>query len=204
MVDPDRLSRWISMRSLVMKRMTLIAATSASVVALGIAAAALAHGGSRMGGDACPAGHEEHCGAAQSSERPGHGMGHGMGGHGMRGHGMGGQGMHGSVSQRGLDALKAELKLTAAQQSVFEKYVAIVKTQSEARQGMHEKMHAGSADHHAMHDTMREYNRQAAVERAAVRKEVYDVLTAEQRVIADRYLGDSRMAMGGRHGHRHH
>jgi LTXXQ motif family protein len=180
-----------------MKRTTLIAASSASVVALGIAAAAFAHGGSRMGEGACAAGHE--CGAAQG----GGSMGHGMRGHGMGGHGEGRHGMHSGVSPRGLDALKTELKLTVAQQPVFDKYLALVKTQAEARQRMHEGMHSGKVDHHAMHDTMQAFNRQAATELAATRKELNDALTPEQRAIADRHLDDSRMAMRGGRGHRH-
>ncbi len=198
-----------------MKRTTLIAATSASLVALGIAAAAFGHGGGGPRGDAeaCPAGHEEHCGAAGRSGQGtgGHGMsGHGMSGHGMSGHGMrgqgmgghggGGHGMRGSMSPGGLDTVKAELKLTAEQQPVFETYAALVKTQAEARKRMHEGMHSGSADHHAMHDTMQAYNRQAAIELTAVRKALFDVLTPEQRAIADRNLGNSSMAMGGGHG----
>lgn len=189
-----------------MKRTTLIAATSASLVALGIAAAAFGHGGGgpRTGEGACPAGHEEHCGAAQGGGRSGHGMGgHGMSGHGMGGHGEGGHGMRGGMSLAGLDTVKAELKLTAEQQPVFEKYAALVKTQAEARKRMHDGMHSGSADHHARHDTMQAYNRQAAIELTAVRKELYDVLTPEQRAIADRNLGNSSMAMGGGRGHRH-
>ncbi len=199
--------------NMAMKRTTLIAATSASLVALGIAAAAFGHGGGgpRAGAEACPAGHEEHCGAAGRSGQGtgGHGMsGHGMGGHGMRGQGMGGHGggghgMRGGMSLAGLDTVKAELKLTAEQQPEFEKYADLVKTQAEARQRMHEGMHSGSADHHAMHDTMRAYNRQAAIELTAVRKALFDVLTPEQRAIADRNLGNSSMAMGGGRG-RHH
>ncbi len=226
------------MGNMAMKRTTLIAATSASLVALGIAAAAFGHGGGgpRAGAEACPAGHEEHCGAAGRSGQgtgghgmSGHGMGshgmgshgmgshgmgsHGMGGHGMGGHGMrgqgmgghggGGHGMRGGMSLAGLDTVKAELKLTAEQQPEFEKYADLVKTQAEARQRMHEGMHSGSADHHAMHDTMRAYNRQAAIELSAVRKALFDVLTPEQRAIADRNLGNSSMAMGGGRG-RHH
>ena len=176
-----------------MKRTTLIAATAASLVALGFAAAAFAHAGE----GACPAGHEEHCGAAQGG---GH-SGHGMRGQGMNRHGESGHGMHGGTSLRGLDSLKVELKLTPAQQPVFEKYAALVKTQAEARKRMHEGMHTGTADHHAMHDTMRAYERQAAVELVAARKELTDALTPEQRTIVDRTLSDSRMAMG--RGHRH-
>ncbi|MFN0301624.1 MAG: Spy/CpxP family protein refolding chaperone [Burkholderiales bacterium] len=172
-------------------------------MALGIAAAAFAHGGGgpRAGDGACPAGHEEHCGATQGGGRSGHGMsGHGMRGQGMGGHGDGGHGMRGGLS---LDAAKAELKLTPEQQPAFEKYAALVNTQAEARKRMHEGMHSGSADHRAMHDTMQAYNRQAAIELTAVRKELYDVLTPEQRAIAERNLGNSSMAMGGGRGHRH-
>lgn len=172
-----------------MKRTTWIAATSASAVALGIAAVAYGHGGPRAGESACPAGQEEHCGTAQES---------GRGGHGMGGHGMGG-----GVSQSRIDALRAALKLTSAQQAVFDKYAALVATQTEARQRMYQGMHSGTADHHAMHDTMRAFNRQAATELAAARQELDGVLSAEQRAIVDRTLGDSHMAMrGGRV--RHH
>ncbi len=216
MVEPRGSYQSFSMGNMAMKRTTLIAATSASLLALGIAAAAFAQGGAGPGAadGACPAGHEEHCGAAPGGGRSGHGMGgHGMGGHEMSGHGMrgqrmgghgdGGHGMRGSLSLGALDTVKAELKLTPEQQPAFEKYAALVKTQAEARKRMHEGMHSGSADHHAMHDTMQAYNRQAASELTAVRKELYDVLTPEQRTIADRYLSNSRMAMGGGRGHRH-
>ncbi len=175
-----------------MKRTTWIAATSASVVALGIGAAALAHGGPRVGESACPAGHAEHCGAAQQS---------GQGGHGMGGHGMGGHGMGGGVSASRLDSLRDELELTATQQSVFDKYAALVATQAEARKRMHEGMHSGTADHHAMHATMQAFNRQAATELTAARKELNDALSPEQRAIADRTLSDAPMAMRGGRGH---
>lgn len=77
-------------------------AGAALVGAMVVAVPVLAHGDHGQGNasaarEACPAGHEEHCGAQANA-----GGGHAQGGHGMRGQGMGqhamgrhGMGMHG-------------------------------------------------------------------------------------------------------------
>ena len=163
-------------------RTTLMAATAVSVAALAVTATAYADGDSGMGGDM---------------------GGHAMHGQVMGGHGSSGQGMRPTMPMRGLDSIKADLKLTAAQQPAFDRYADLVNTQAEARQRMHDGMRGGTSDHRAMHDTMQAYNRQAATELAAAREALYGVLIPDQRAIAERYLGDSRMAMGGGREHRH-
>lgn len=157
-----------------------------------VAGTAVAHGGGRHRMDGHGMGR--------------HGMmgmgGHGMGGHGMGGHGMGGHGMMG-VGVARLDALKTELNLRPDQGAAWDTYASTLRDQAEARRKMHEGMHGGSVDHHAMHETMRAYNRQAASELAAAQKALYDALTPEQRGIADRHLARPVAANAPQRHHQH-
>lgn len=71
---------------------------------------------------------------------------------------------------------------------------------------MQGSMHSGSGDHQAMHTTMMAWQKEAFAQRSAARQALYDVLTAEQRKDADRYLDRGQTLAGvGRQGsgHRH-
>ncbi len=180
------------------KRLMVGLAGGALAGALGVAAAAWAHGGA-----------DEH--------RGGHGMGgmqmgmHGadMQGGGMQGMGMGrmggGMGMHGNAAN--LDTLKDALKLTAEQQPAWEKYAEVARRQAEARDKMRSAMHNGTVEHGAMHETMAAFQREAAKEIGQAREQLSAVLNAEQRQVLDS-RGSGRghgrggpMARGGEHRH---
>ena len=164
-------------------------ATSASLLAVaGISASVWAHSDTGTG-----------TGEMRTPGMQGmHGMGGMHGGQGMRG-------MSGESSQQ-LGELKAALKLTAEQQPVWEKFEQLVGEQNAARRQMRESMHSGSGDHSALRNTMIAWQKEAFAQRSAARQALYAVLTAEQRVEADRYIGPGQALAGiGRQGsgHRH-
>lgn len=139
------------------------------------------------------------------------GMGSGWGpGMGMQG-GMRG-GMHGpetaaDISIR-LAALKADLKITAAQDSTWEKYTAFVEKQAESHEALHAQMQAqfnssgvSPADRTAQRDTMLKLRDQYLAQRDTALKDLQAVLTPEQKLLADQRLsfmyGGPRMAWRG-------
>lgn len=157
----------------------------ALVGALGVMAAAWAHGGP---GGADQGGHGMR----------GHGSGHAMGmQHGMGG--MHGMGMHGGAA--GLASTKDALKLSAEQLPAWEAYAATVNRQAEARERMRSAMHSGTVEHGAMHETMAAFRREAAKEIAEARAALIAVLSAEQRQVFEQPRPGRAMAQGG--GHRH-
>lgn len=167
-----------------------------------------------------------HPGMAQGM---GHGLGMGQGmGHGMH-RGMGTEPgkaaapMAATLEQR-LQAQKSALQITGAQESAWTAYAAVLTRQVEARNNMREKMHAQMApgtalpDRAAMHETMQKLQQELATQRTAAVKDLYAVLSPEQKALADQQLGGrggQRMAgpmgrgmggqmggqMGGHHGH---
>lgn len=179
-----------------MKPATKIALTIAAALSLGMSAAVV---------NAHPNG-------------PGAGMGWGMGpGYGMHGHGMGpGQGMRGqgmgpgggafpgAVEER-LAALKSELGITAAQESAWQALVNNAKQHAENRQAWFAKMReartADSAPERLAQRTEIMKQRLAEMEtNAAALKNLYAVLSPEQKLIADKRFGGFGPRVGAGYG----
>jgi Spy/CpxP family protein refolding chaperone len=130
---------------------------------------------------------------------PGAGMGWGgghMGGYGP-GYPMGPQGMFNGYSgngENGLAALKAQLGITAEQESAWQAYTKNATQQNENRQAWFAKMHearsAGSAPERLARQTEYMKQRQAEMEaNTAALKNLYAALTPEQKAIADERFG---------------
>lgn len=196
-----------------MKRTYKVIAGAAAVLSLALAASVYAHPGGGWG--------------------PGYGMGQGMGpgmGYGMgygMGHGMGpgmgpgmGRGMGpgmGPGMGRGMgpadmtaaatartSQLKADLKITQAQEAAWKAYETAVTQQAAAMQAMRTQMQAQpgtSAPDWAAHREAMFKQRQAGLQaHTAALKDLYAVLTPEQRAIADRDMGPmGGLRMGGWH-----
>ncbi|HRD96968.1 MAG TPA: Spy/CpxP family protein refolding chaperone [Rubrivivax sp.] len=173
-----------------MKPTTTFAAVVLATLSLAAANAAFAHPGMGMG------------------PGMGHGMGPGMGQHagpGMR-HSMGGP-ETAAVAQARLPALKAELKITAAQESAWAAYAGVVQQQAEQREAtrtqMQTRMHdpkLSDAERTALRESMLKTRDQHLAARTAALKDLQAVLTPEQRAIADSKLQPMRghrMAMRG-------
>ena len=149
---------------------------------------------------------------------PGGGMGWGMGpGNGMHGYGMGpGYGMHGygmgpraganpAAAEERLAALKSELGITANQESAWQAIVNNAKQQVENRQAWFAKLReaqpAGSAPERLAQRT--EIMKQRLTEmqaHTAALKNLYAVLTPEQKLIADKRFGGYGPRMGAGYG----
>ena len=125
---------------------------------------------------------------------PGMGMGHGMGpGMGTGpGHGPMGGFDAGAVADARLTYMKAQLKITPAQETAWQAFATASKQQSASMQSLRERMwdSAGSApDHMALRA---EAMQQRAAAMAAVSNAfgaLYAVLTSEQKAIADQGYG---------------
>ncbi len=134
----------------------------------------------------------------------GWGMHGGMGGPGWMGGGRGpmGFGMYGGMSASDIAAVtanrtaefKSELKITPAQESAWKAYEAAVQQQAGAMQTMHTQMQAlwqsrtgpGSTDSAAQRDAMIKLHDTAWAGYDTAVKDLYAVLTPEQKAIADR------------------
>lgn len=159
-------------------RNTLLAVTfiAASLAATGLA---LAHGGM---GNAAP------------------GMGHGMMG-----------GMHGPEAAATMGARlaewKASLKITPAQETSWSRFAALLTQQAEARDALRTQMHAqmsdpnsaGTLDRAAQHEAMQKVQQANVAARDVALKDLYAVLTPEQKAVADQHLQGRRgHGMAGR------
>ena len=181
-----------------MKRATKILITVGTALSLGLAAAAVSAqpygpgwGGGPMGGNG-PGWHMGGYGPG-----PGYGMGPGMmGGYGP-GYGMGPQarfgGNYGNVDDN-LAALKTELGITAKQDAAWQAFTKNAKQQNENRQAWFAKMQqarsVGSAPELLAQRTEILKQREAVAEaNAAALKNLYAVLTPEQKTIADQRFG---------------
>ncbi|MBI4294255.1 MAG: Spy/CpxP family protein refolding chaperone [Betaproteobacteria bacterium] len=181
-----------------MKSSTKIALAIASALTLGLGAAAVnAHPYGYGPGGGMGSGMGPGYGMHGQGMGPGHGMrGHGMGpGYGMRGYGMGpgGGAFPGAVEGR-LAALKSELKITADQESAWQAIVANAKQHAENRQAWFAKMREArvpeSAPERLAQRTEIMKQRLAEMENnASAIKNLYAVLTPEQKTIADKWLG---------------
>jgi len=179
-----------------MKRATKIVIALGTAVSLGLAAAAVsAHpsgygpgwGGGHMGGYGMGPG-------MMGGYGPGYGMGPGMmGGYGP-GYGMGPQARFGGNVDDNLAALKTELGITAKQDAAWQAFSKNAKQQNENRQAWYAKMQqarsAGSAPELLAQRTEILKQREAEAEaNATALKNLYAVLTPEQKTIADQRFG---------------
>ncbi|MDP3761447.1 MAG: Spy/CpxP family protein refolding chaperone [Ramlibacter sp.] len=175
-----------------MKRTYKAIAGVAAVLSLALAATVYAHPGGGMG--------------PGSGMGPGHGMGPGMG-MGM-GRGMGAADMTAAASAR-MAQLKAELKITSAQETAWKAYEAAVTQQAAAMQAMRTQMQSlmhnaqpgtTAPDWAAQRDAMFKQREAGQQAHTAAVKALYSVLTPEQRAIADRDMGPmGGYRMGGWH-----
>ncbi len=186
-----------------MKRATKIALSAVTALTLGLATAVVS---------AHPYGDGPGWGMGQGpgygpGYGPGAGMGRGMGpmgygpmGHGPMGRGMGPQayGNPAAAADWRLSGLKSELKITAAQESAWRAFADQAKQQAEAMQKLMSSTQ-GSAQATAP-ERMEQRNqmmkqRQEQMEKGtAAFKDLYAVLTPEQKALADQHFG----MMGGR------
>jgi Spy/CpxP family protein refolding chaperone len=166
-----------------MKNTTKFVAVSLATMSIAVASAVFAHPG--MG--------------AGPGMGYGMGMGQGMGpgygiGPGMRG-GMFGAETPAVVGAR-LSDLKTELKITAAQEGAWQAYAAVVQTQAEQRQAhrtqmqaqMQDPQAAANMDRSAQHEAMMKVRDEHLAARSAALKDLYAVLTPEQKALADQRL----------------
>ena len=147
--------------------------------------------------------------AATFAHGPGFGYGYGMGGYGM-GPGMmggyGGYGMHGGYGPggygpgmmygqgfggpgawgAGLDSLKTELKLTGKQTAAWDTFETAVRGQRDAMIATHNAMWSTGPDPEA-HVAFMQQRLDGLKTVQKARTDLYNVLTPEQKAIADRY-----------------
>ncbi len=198
-----------------MKRITKIAVAVGAALTLGLGAAAVSaqpfgygmgpgmmggysqgygpgYGGGHMGGYGQGYGMGP---GMMGAYGPGYGGGH-MGGYGQ-GYGMGPQAMFNANSGNaddGLAALKAELGITAKQDSAWQAFAKNAKQQNENRQAWFAKMqeahNAASAPEQLAQQTEFMKQRQVEMEaNASALKNLYATLTPEQKSIADQRFG---------------
>jgi Spy/CpxP family protein refolding chaperone len=183
-----------------MKLTYKIIAGAAATLALALAGTVYAHPGGGMGWMGGPGG----MGGGMSWMGGPGGTGHGMG-YGMRG-GMAGADMAAVAASRTAE-LKTQLKITPAQETAWKAFEAVVQQQATAMQALRSQMHAqmpngqagaGGTDFAALREAMiRQHDAGQAAHSAAL-KDLYAVLTPEQRAIADR----NTFGMGGYRGAR--
>ena len=173
------------------------------LVAVAIAAAvgsAFAAGPGWQGGRGPAAGYgpgSENC-LMMGSAGPGAGYGSMMGGMGWGGRMGGGGMMDPAAAEARLESVKGALKITAEQESAWNAYAGAVKAQAETRAKFREQMAA--TDPAARTELQSQHfaaNAEAAKSLAAARDGLYAVLTAEQKVIADRVIGFPGFARRG-------
>jgi len=197
-----------------MKTTTKIIAAAAATLSLALAGAVFAHPGGGMGwgpgmghGPGMGMGPGMGYGPGMGGMGPGMGYGPGMGmGPGMRGMGPGAGGSDMAAATAGrLAALKVQLKITAAQDSAWKAYESVVTQQSTAMQAKRDDFHAKlqntqpgatPADMAAHRDAMFALRESGFAANSAALKDLYAVLTPEQRAIADRTMNYA----GGRRG----
>ena len=123
-------------------------------------------------------------------------MGAGMGPHGMDGRM--GAGNPAVMVESHLTSLKSELNLTPGQEGAWQAFADKAKQQAESMQAMRGTMQqaAGSAPERMSQHTEMMKQRLAGMETmASAVKDLYAILTPEQKAIADKHF----QMMGGRH-----
>jgi LTXXQ motif family protein len=192
-----------------MKRVTKIAIGVGTALSLGLATAVVS---------AHPYGDGPGWGMGQAMGQgpgygPGAGMVRGMGpgggpgpmgggpmGYGPMGHGMGPQAYAnpGAAAESRLSGLKSELKITAAQESAWKTFADQAKQQAEAMQALMTSAQ-GSAQATAperleLRNQMMKKRQEQLEKTTTAFKDLYAVLTPEQKALADQHFG----MMGGR------
>jgi len=188
-----------------MKTTTQLAAVSLAVLGFALAGAVSAHPGYGMGPGAGmgPGTGAGPCMGAGPGAGPGMGMGMGPGMHG-RGPGAADAA---AVGAR-FDALKAEIKITAAQEAAWQAYVTVVQQQVEQRQAlrtqmqaqMHDPQAAATVDRAAHYEAMSKVRETHLAARQAALNDLFAVLSPEQKALAEQRLAPGaghRMAMRG-------
>ena len=191
-----------------MKRATKIAIGAVTALTLGLATAVVSahpYGDGPGWGMGQGPGYGPGAGMGQGYG-PGHGMGRSMGsgpmGHGPMGRGMGPQG-YGNPSAMA-DArnayFKSELKITPAQESAWKVFADQTKQQVETRQALMSTVQ-GSAQATAperleLRNQIMKKRQEQMEKGTAAFKELYAVLTPEQKALADQRVGFG--IMGGR------
>ena len=180
-----------------MKTATKIIAATITLASLAAASVVLAHPGQGMGQGMGLMGLQ---GLGQG-QGMGHGPGMGMMGPGM-GPGMAGR-MHGPQSAADaaahLGELKAQLKLSAAQEPAWQKFEAFARQQAETGQATRTRMQAlmhdpkaAPADQAAQREAMGKLRETHLAQRDAARQELYAALTSEQKAIAEQHMSAGR------------
>ena len=155
-----------------MKRKTIIAAAVASALSLGLGAGIV---------NAHPYGYGPGCGAGGG---PGWGMGYGGGP---------GYGNPAAAAEGRLAYLKAELKITKAQEPAWKKFSDEARKQAEsmqaARTAMQGSATANAVERMELHNTLMKTRLEQSQKTTAAFKELYAALTPEQKALADQHPG---------------
>lgn len=178
-----------------MKTSTKIIAAAAAAVALGAGGLVFAQQGQ---------GHMGRMGQGGQMGQMGAGMGMQGGGHG----GMRGTESAADVTAR-LATVKSELKITAAQETAWQKFEGVVRQQADTRQAMRGAMQArmqdpksaAEVDHAAQRESMMKLREASQAERDAARQALYAVLSPEQKALADQKLAAGQGQRKGMHKH---
>jgi len=174
----------------------IAAAALAGALALGLGTQAMAQGYGMGPAGMGPAGMGPEYG-------PGPGMGprHGMRGgpgHG-RGFGPGARFTPGAALEGRLAALKAELKISPAQETSWDGFASVAKTQAQAMQNwrttMQAKAPATAVERSELQANFMRQRAEQMEQRNAAFKGLYAALTPEQKAIADQHFGGG-MAFG--------
>ena len=168
----------------------IIAGTAGAIALAAATVVAIAHPGGGMG--------------QGQGMGPGTTMGQGMGGMGGMGMMQGGMtgGGHAAMSEQGLAQLKAALKITAAQETPWQAFAGKASAQAAAMQATHAQHQQTATAETPAPDRMTQHLGTMAQHLAGMQavntafKDLYAVLTPEQRSIADKQFG----AMGGGRG----
>jgi LTXXQ motif family protein len=126
-------------------------------------------------------------------------------------HGRGHSGDPAATADQRLSRLKADLKITSAQEPAWTAYAEQIKQHAGEMQAMHGTMHEGtsgntrpSAPERAERQAQFAKKQQEHLERLAVlTKDLYAVLTPEQKTLADQRLGGGRRFAMGHGGEQH-
>ena len=194
-----------------MKRTTKIAIGIGTALSLGLAAALVSAHPYGMGmGGGYGAGPGYGMGYGMHGYGPGYGQhGGGMGpGWGMGGDGMGPRGMfnaYPATAEERLAGLKSDLGVTAEQEPAWQAFVESVKARDASRQAwfaqMREARTQGSLpDRLALRDAMMKQHQAENEATTSALKELYAVLTPEQKVIADQRIGGFGPGYGAGYG----
>jgi hypothetical protein len=180
-----------------MRNGTKIALAVGAALSLGLAAAELSAHPTGMGGGGYGPGSGMHGFGMGYGMGPGAGMGSDMHGYdmgsGMHGYGMG-LGARPEAAENRLAGLKSELGITANQETAWQAFVANANKQAESRQAWFAKRReaqtAGTAPELLAQRAEIAKQRQVELESTTVAlKNLYAVLTPEQKAVADRVFG---------------